>query len=162
MRHSRGNVNHPEQRITENRYLTFGETWESALQELRDLPSVQRHGAQVSMYTYERPSYTGLVYPIDCYFPTWVIPEDAAPCRAVVAAWRGLYQERCGEPRVDKWTFSTNGVSIMGRNGIPCIGGSRGSQGWGPLCQRYCPLESSARAPHVGRSDLIWQGPECL
>ena len=23
---------------------------------------------------------------------------------------------------VDKWTFSTNGVSIMGRYGIPCVG----------------------------------------
>jgi acetylornithine deacetylase/succinyl-diaminopimelate desuccinylase-like protein len=26
------------------------------------------------------------------------------------------------EPVTDKWTFSTNGVSIMGMFGIPCIG----------------------------------------
>jgi acetylornithine deacetylase/succinyl-diaminopimelate desuccinylase-like protein len=26
------------------------------------------------------------------------------------------------KPVVDKWTFSTNGVSIMGRYGIPCVG----------------------------------------
>ena len=29
---------------------------------------------------------------------------------------------RKARPLTDKWTFSTNGVSIMGRNGIPCIG----------------------------------------
>jgi len=34
-------------------------------------------------------------------------------------AYKGLYKE---EPVLDKWTFSTNGVSIMGRYGIPCVG----------------------------------------
>jgi putative selenium metabolism hydrolase len=85
---------------------------------LRALPSIRRHNAKVSMYSYERPSWTGLVYPIECFFPTWVIAADAAPTKAAVEAYRGLY----GEPKVDKWTFSTNGVSIMGRNNIPCIG----------------------------------------
>ena len=32
---------------------------------------------------------------------------------------KGLFSE---EPLIDKWTFSTNGVSIMGKYGIPCIG----------------------------------------
>ena len=32
------------------------------------------------------------------------------------------YTELYGEPEVDKWTFSTNGVAIMGRHGIPTIG----------------------------------------
>ena len=31
-------------------------------------------------------------------------------------------------PLLDKWTFSTNGVSIMGRNGIPCIGFGPGAE----------------------------------
>ena len=26
------------------------------------------------------------------------------------------------EPKVDKWTFSTNGVAIMGMHGVPCVG----------------------------------------
>ncbi|MGV8121416.1 MAG: YgeY family selenium metabolism-linked hydrolase [Candidatus Xenobiia bacterium LiM19] len=104
--------------ISLDRRLTDGETYLSALKEIEDLPSVKKHGAKVSMYRYDRPSWTGLVYPIDCYFPTWVLPEDAPQCQAVVEAYRGMY----GEPKVDKWTFSTNGVSIMGRNGIPVIG----------------------------------------
>ena len=32
------------------------------------------------------------------------------------------------EPRTDKWTFSTNGVSIMGRYGIPVVGFGPGKE----------------------------------
>jgi putative selenium metabolism hydrolase len=126
--------------ISIDRRLTEGETWESALQELRDLPTVKEYGAVVSMYTYERPSYTGLVYPIECYFPTWLIPEDAPQTQAVVAAYRGLY----GEPVVDKWTFSTNGVTIMGRNNIPCIGFGPGKEN-----QAHAPNENTWKADLV-------------
>ncbi|MDR1015203.1 MAG: YgeY family selenium metabolism-linked hydrolase [Coriobacteriales bacterium] len=126
--------------ISIDRRLTDGETYETALEELRALPSVKRHNAAVSMYTYERPSYTGLVYPIDCFFPTWVIPADAPATEAAVAAYRGLY----GEPVVDKWTFSTNGVSIMGRNGIPCIGFGPGKE-----AQAHAPNERTWKADLV-------------
>lgn len=105
--------------ISVDRRLTVGETWESALEEIRCLPSVKRHGAEVSMYDYNRPSYTGLVYPIQCYFPAWTLAEEHAACRTLVKAYTSLFAEK---PVIDKWTFSTNGVSIMGRYGIPCIG----------------------------------------
>lgn len=105
--------------ISIDRRLTWGETWEAALDEIRALPSVNRFGAEVSMYEYDRPSYTGLVYPTQCYFPAWVLPEAHAACRTLVSAYTALFQEK---PVVDKWTFSTNGVSIMGRYGIACIG----------------------------------------
>ena len=110
--------------ISLDRRLTDGETYESALEEVRNLPFVKKYNAEVSMYKYERPSYTDLVYPTDCYFPTWVIPEDASATKAMVEAYKGMY----GEPKVDKWTFSTNGVSIMGRFGIPCIGFGPGKE----------------------------------
>ena len=105
--------------ISVDRRLTNGETWESALQEIRNLPAVKAANAEVSMYSYDRPSYTGLVYPTECYFPTWVLDEGSPACAALVDAYRGLFGK---EPLVDKWTFSTNGVSIMGRFGIPCVG----------------------------------------
>ncbi|HZK29156.1 MAG TPA: YgeY family selenium metabolism-linked hydrolase [Clostridia bacterium] len=104
--------------ISLDRRLTWGETWESALEEIRELPSVKKYGAVVSMYDYNRPSWTGEVFEQECYFPTWVIPEDAPQTVALVDAYKNLY----GVPKVDKWTFSTNGVAIMGRHGIPCIG----------------------------------------
>ncbi|HMM22715.1 MAG TPA: YgeY family selenium metabolism-linked hydrolase [Selenomonadales bacterium] len=105
--------------ISIDRRLTAGETGDYALQQIRNLPAVRAAKAEVAMYRYERPSYTGLVYPTECYFPTWVIEEGHPVCSTLADAFRGLFNK---EPQVDKWTFSTNGVSIMGRYGIPCIG----------------------------------------
>ena len=110
--------------ISIDRRLTDGETHLGAIKEIQELPAVKKWGAEVSMYTYDRPAYTGLVYPTECYFPTWVIGEDEAPTQAMVEAFKGMY----GVPKVDKWTFSTNGVSIMGREGIPCIGFGPGKE----------------------------------
>lgn len=105
--------------VSIDRRLTHGETYLSALEEIRALPSVKTAGAVVEMYTYERPAYTGLVYPTDSYFPTWVLEENHVVCESTVDAYKNLFGK---DPIVDKWTFSTNGVSIMGRHGIPCIG----------------------------------------
>lgn len=125
--------------ISLDRRMTAGETWESCLDEIRELPAVKKFNATVSMYNYERPSYTGLVYPIECYFPTWVIPEDHKVTKSMEEAYKGLYgttrsgvanadEMRKARPLTDKWTFSTNGVSIMGRNGIPVIGFGPGAE----------------------------------
>lgn len=105
--------------ISVDRRLTNGETWQGALDEIRQLPSVKKSGAVVSMYHYDRPSYTGLVYPTECYFPAWVLEEEHPVCQALVDSYQELFKEK---PVIDKWTFSTNGVSIMGRYNIPCIG----------------------------------------
>jgi putative selenium metabolism hydrolase len=105
--------------ISVDRRLTRGETREIALQQIRNLPAVKQAGAEVSMYDYSRPSYKGLVYPTESYFPTWVVEEDHPACRTLVEAYRGLFKQ---DPQVDKWTFSTNAVAIMGRYQIPCIG----------------------------------------
>ena len=137
--------------VSLDRRMTAGETWESCLNEIRALPSVQKYGddVEVSMYNYDRPSYTGCVYPIECYFPTWVIPEDHKVTKALEAAYKGLYGDkrlgneetapsRINRPLTDKWTFSTNGVSIMGRNGIPCIGFGPGAE-----AQAHAPNEKT-------------------
>lgn len=105
--------------ISIDRRLTNGETYAYALEQIRNLPSVKNMKAEVSMYDYEKPSYKGVVYPTAAYFPTWVIEEDHRVCKTLIDSYKGLFNE---EPLVDKWTFSTNGVSIMGRYDIPCIG----------------------------------------
>lgn len=120
--------------ISIDRRLTDGETWESALEEIRELPAVKKYGAKVSMYEYARPSWTNLTYPTECFFPTWVLPEDHAAAQAMIASYKAMY----GEPKVDKWTFSTNGVSIMGRFGIPCIGFGPGKE-----AQAHAPNEKT-------------------
>ncbi len=65
------------------------------------------------------------VYPTECYFPTWKVEEDHFTVKALVNAYEGLFGKA---PVVDKWTFSTNGVSIMGRHGIPVIGFGPGKE----------------------------------
>ena len=137
--------------VSLDRRMTAGETWESCLNEIRALPSVQKYGddVEVSMYNYDRPSYTGCVYPIECYFPTWVIPQDHKVTKALEAAYKELYGDKrlgneetapslINRPLTDKWTFSTNGVSIMGRNGIPCIGFGPGAE-----AQAHAPNEKT-------------------
>ena len=42
--------------ISIDRRLTDGETYESALQEIRELPMVKKYNAEVTMYKYDRPS----------------------------------------------------------------------------------------------------------
>ena len=137
--------------VSLDRRMTAGETWESCLDEIRSLPAVKKYGddVKVSMYEYNRPSYTDLVYPIECYFPTWVIPKDHDVTKALEEAYHNLYGEerigaeetlamRTARPLTDKWTFSTNGVSIMGRNGIPCIGFGPGAE-----AQAHAPNEKT-------------------
>lgn len=137
--------------VSLDRRMTAGETWQSCLEEIRNLPSVKKYGddVTVSMYEYDRPSYTGVVYPIECYFPTWVIPKDHKVTKAMEEAYTTLYgdkrigdettvEEREARPLTDKWTFSTNGVSIMGRNGIPVIGFGPGAE-----AQAHAPNEKT-------------------
>ena len=126
--------------ISIDRRLTAGENYKMALEEIRKLPSVQKYQAEVTMYKYDRPSWTELIYPTDCYFPAWVLPEEHPAAQAAVASYKGMY----GEPLVDKWTFSTNGVSIMGRFGIPCIGFGPGKE-----CEAHAPNEKTWKADLV-------------
>ncbi len=127
--------------ISIDRRLTAGESWQFAVQQVKNLPAVNEAEAEVEMYKYDRPSYTGLVYPIDAYFPTWLIEEDHPVCQTTVEAYQELFKE---EPLVDKWTFSTNGVSIMGRHGIPCIGFGPGHED-----QAHAPNEKTWKSELV-------------
>ena len=105
--------------LSVDRRLTHGETHEKAIAEIEALTEVKEGKAKVEMYEYARPSYTGLVYPTQSFFPTWVLPENHPVCTSTVETYKQLFNE---DPLVDKWTFSTNAVSIMGRYDIPCIG----------------------------------------
>lgn len=145
--------------VSLDRRMTAGETWESCLKEIENLPSCKKYAkdVKVSMYMYDRPAWTGLKYETECYFPTWINKENAPHVQALVDAHKALYgDKRVGAPTspeaiekrkaplIDKWTFSTNGVSIQGRYGIPCVGFGPGA-------------ESQAHAPNeiTWKEDLV-------
>jgi putative selenium metabolism hydrolase len=102
-----------------DRRLTVGDTKQSAVAEVKE--AIKRAGVQakVEVLRYSRPSYTGLVYETEKYFPMWCEPEDSLPVQAAVRT----HHEVLGKPpTVHRWTFSTNAVSIAGMFGIPCVG----------------------------------------
>jgi putative selenium metabolism hydrolase len=102
-----------------DRRLTVGDTKKSAVAEVKD--AIKRAGvdAKVEVLRYARPSYTGLTYETEKYFPMWCMDEDSLPIQSAV----NTYHEVLGKPPVvHRWTFSTNAVSIAGMYGIPCVG----------------------------------------
>ena len=154
--------------VSLDRRMTAGETWDSCLEEIRNLPSCKKYGddVKVSMYMYDRPAWTGLKYETECYFPTWINKESAAHVQALVDAHKGLFgDKRIGHPSamdkrdrplIDKWTFSTNGVSIQGRYGIPCVGFGPGAES-----QAHAPNEITWKQDLVTCAALYAAVPMC-
>ncbi len=106
-----------------DRRLTTGETKESALAEVRALPGAEN--ADIEVLTYDTPSYTGLRYPMEKYYPTWLLDPSHPVAIAAVSTFCQLWDR---SPRIDKWTFSTNGVATMGLMGVPTIGFGPGEE----------------------------------
>jgi putative selenium metabolism hydrolase len=127
--------------ISIDRRLTWGEKPEQALQEIRNLPAVKATNAEVSIYNYDEPSYTGLEYGQECSFKPWKIEEGHDVTQRVAKAYKNLFGK---EAVIDIWPFSTNGVSIMGEHNIPVIG-----YGPGELKYAHTPNEE------VKKADLI-------
>ncbi len=111
-----------------DRRLTFGESAESAMQQVRDLvPQKQLVSGdiRVEMLYYDEPSYTGFVFPVEKYFPAWALEEEHPLVQAGLEAARtiGLPEHPAG-----KWNFSTNGIYWAGKAGIPSIGFGPGEE----------------------------------
>ncbi len=106
-----------------DRRLTWGETMEMAVEQVRE--AIGADLAEVRVPRYTKPSWKGTVYEQELYFPTWKIQADHPLVSGGVAAHRALFGS---DPIVDKWTFSTNCVAIAGRHGIPCIGFGPGDE----------------------------------
>ena len=119
-----------------DRRLTWGETKESAVKEIEDI--VKDMNAKVEVLQYREKAYTGLEYGMEKYYPTWKMPEDHPVVQTGVSAYKDLYGK---VPKVDKWTFSTNGVVINGIYGIPTIGFGPGNEVMAHAPNEKTPVE---------------------
>lgn len=126
-----------------DRRLTRGESLESAVLQVFMLPSVRAAGATVTVLDYAREGYTGLTYPTQKYYPTWVTPEDHPAVRAAVSSARVALQR---EPVVGKWVFSTNGVATAGMFGVPTVGFGPGNEVHAHTPDDQCPVSDITRA----------------
>jgi putative selenium metabolism hydrolase len=106
-----------------DRRLTIGESKASALKELHALEGLKDAGIEV--LTYSDASYTGMIMETEKYFPSWVLPEDHVLIKTGRELTRVLYGKAAG---TGKWTFSTDGITTMGRLDIPTIGFGPGKE----------------------------------
>ncbi len=133
-----------------DRRLTFGETKESAVAEVKQAAKLAGYpDAEVEVLMYEEKAFTGLVYPTEKYFPTWKISENSLFLKDAVFAYKNILNR---EPKVDKWTFSTNGVAIAGMHGIPCIGLGPGNEVLAHMPNENSPVE------HLSECAAVYAG----
>lgn len=128
-------------RIHLDRRLTWGETKESAVAEIEEI--IKDMDAHVEVLHYKEKSYTGLAYGMEKYYPTWKIPEDHPIIKTGVKAFKDLFNEA---PHIDKWTFSTNSVTINGFYGIPVIGFGPGNEVLAHAPNEKIPVDDLVKA----------------
>jgi putative selenium metabolism hydrolase len=122
-----------------DRRLTFGESKEEAIQQVRDLiPGYLRHQITVEELFYDTPSYTGFVFPVDKYYPAWALEESHPLVQAGQETLRQLWKV---ERPTGKWNFSTNGTYWAGKAGIPSIGFGPGDETYAHRIDEQIPLD---------------------
>lgn len=127
-----------------DRRITFGESKEGALQQIKGLiPDYLQEEILVEEMYYDKPSYTGFVFPVDKYYPPWALEEN----HPLVQAGQRTIQALWGETRpTGKWGFSTNGTYWAGKANIPSIGFGPGDEVWAHMTEEHISLEEVVRA----------------
>lgn len=124
-----------------DRRITFGETRESVLAQLRALPGADQ--VEIREMVYDTPSYTGFVFRVDKYFPAWCLPEEHVLVQAGLDTRRLLW----GDPgKCWRWDFSTNGIYWAGKANIPCIGFAPSDEVYAHTTLDQVPIEDAIQA----------------
>jgi putative selenium metabolism hydrolase len=126
-----------------DRRLTAGETKESAVEELEEIFKKTGVDAQVEILQYSEKTYTGLLYPTEKYYPTWVFPEDSEVVQKAKKTFETLFNTPA---RIDKWTFSTNGIATAGMFGIPTVGFGPANEIYAHSPKDQCPDDHLVKA----------------
>lgn len=131
-------------RIYIDRRLTAGETVDSALDELRSLPSFG--DAEIELLEYREKSWRGESAEQGKFYPTWVLAEDHPLVSGVVEAAGEVLGS---SPKISRWSFSTNGVATMGRHGIPTVGFAPGLEELAHTTDEWVAVEDLIKAAAV-------------
>jgi acetylornithine deacetylase/succinyl-diaminopimelate desuccinylase-like protein len=99
--------------------------------------------AEVKLLRYNEKAYTGLNYGMEKYYPTWKIDENHPVIQTGIKSFRELFGK---EPFVDKWTFSTNAVTINGSYKIPVIGFGPGNEELAHAPNEKVPIDHLVKA----------------
>jgi len=124
-----------------DRRLTWGEDKELALNQIENV--VKEFDSNVILLQYNQPAYTGLEYGMEKYYPTWKLEEDHPIIKKAVGNYVDLFKTN---PKVDKWTFSTNGVTINGYFNIPVVGFGPGNEVLAHAPDEKVPVEHLSKA----------------
>ena len=112
--------------ISVDRRMTLGEDREQVFNQVKNLiPDEYKDRIFIRELFYDEPSYTGYVYPVEKYFPAWLMPDDHPLC---VAGQQTRKLIGLSDADTGKWDFSTNGIYWAGKADIPSIGFGPGDE----------------------------------
>lgn len=126
--------------IVLDRRLTFGETAQQAMEQVRALLPSKDFEVEVLRYT--EPSYNGYVREHDQIFPVWAFEESHPSVRAAVETSRALGLDTT----TGKWNFSTNGAYWAGTASIPSVGFGPGEEEVVHMIDEHVRVDDVVRA----------------
>lgn len=127
-----------------DRRMTIAETREGVINTIKGLiPDYLQEEIVVEELYYDTPSYTGFNFPLEKYFPPWLLEDSHPLAQAGLKSIRDLW----GDDRpLGTWDFSTNGTYWAGKAGIPSIGFGPGDERTAHTIQENVPLDDMVSA----------------
>lgn len=106
-----------------HRKTNIGENTRKIVNDIKALRGAEN--SVVKVVEVERPSYTGVLYPMKKHSPAWILEEDSLLLKASVETYKKMFDK---EPKIEKWSMGTNGSATMGVYKIPTIGFGPGNE----------------------------------
>ncbi len=127
-----------------DRRITSNEPHDEVIAQVKGLiPDYLQEEIIVEELYYDAPSYTGFVFPVEKFYPAWLLDDE----HPAVKAGQSTVKELWGEDRpLGTWDFSTNGTYWAGKAGIPSIGFGPGDEEHAHMMIEQVPLDDVVKA----------------